>query len=91
MNEMALPSRHRIRNLSSGGLRPSAPPLGHEDSLQFRIFTGSGEEIFVCLKLECQSGTRARDLRLSMQAALTTAPGPPPKHVIIIIVLFKIL
>ena len=37
----------------------------------------SGEEIFFSLKLEGQSKVRTRDLRLSKQAALTTAPGPP--------------
>ena len=29
MNEMTLSSRHRIRNSSPGGLRPSTLPLGH--------------------------------------------------------------
>ena len=34
---------------------------------------------FVSLKIEGQSGIRTRDLRLSKQAALTTALGPPPR------------
>ena len=34
MNEMTLSSRHRIRNSSPGGLRPSTLPLGHGCSLQ---------------------------------------------------------
>ena len=34
-----------------------------------------GKKDFVYLKLECQSGARARNLRLSKQRALTTAPG----------------
>ena len=29
MNEMTLPSRHRIRNSNPGGLRPSILPFGH--------------------------------------------------------------
>ena len=29
MNEMTLPSRHRIRNSNPGGRRPSTLPLGH--------------------------------------------------------------
>ena len=29
MNEITLPSRHRIRNSSPGGLRSSTLPLGH--------------------------------------------------------------
>ena len=33
---------------------------------------------FISLKLECQSGVRTRDLRLSKQAAWTSAPGPRP-------------
>ena len=34
---------------------------------------------FVSLILEGQIGAQSRDLRLSKQAALTTAPGPPPQ------------
>ena len=32
---MTLPSRHRIRNSSSGGLMPSTLPLGHGGSPQY--------------------------------------------------------
>ena len=32
MNDMALPSRHRIRNSIPGGLKPSALHLGHRGS-----------------------------------------------------------
>ena len=39
MNEVTLPSRHMIRNSSSGGLRPSTPPLGHGGWPQYWIFT----------------------------------------------------
>ena len=39
MNEMTLSSRHRIRNSSPGGLRPSTLPLGHAGSPQYWIFT----------------------------------------------------
>ena len=35
MNEMTLPSRHRIRNPSPGGLRPSMLHLGHGGSPQY--------------------------------------------------------
>ena len=72
MNGMALPSRHRIRNSSPGGLRSSTLPLGHEWASE----RGGGH--FVALKLEGQSGARTRDLRHSKRAALTTVPGPPP-------------
>ena len=79
MNKIALPSRHMIQNLSPGGLRPRTLPLGHRGSPQYWIFTSErGRNIFVSLKLEGQSGVRTSDLRLSKQAALTTAPGSPP-------------
>ena len=46
MIEMTLSSRHRIRNSSPGGLRPSTLPLGHGGSPQY--FTrGWGRNIFV--------------------------------------------
>ena len=35
MNEMILPSRQRIRNSSSGGLRPNTLPCGHGGSPQY--------------------------------------------------------
>ena len=39
MNEMTLPSRHRIRNSNPGGLMPSTLPLGHGGSPEHGIFT----------------------------------------------------
>ena len=74
---MTLPSRHRIRNSNPGGLRPSSPLLGHGASPQYWIFTSEqGRNTFVSLKREYQSTVRARDLRISKQAALATAPEP---------------
>ena len=35
MNEMTLPSRHRIRDLGTGGLRPSTLALCHGGSPQY--------------------------------------------------------
>ena len=35
MTELTLPVRHRIRNLGTGGLRPSTLPLGHGCSPQY--------------------------------------------------------
>ena len=67
--------------LSPGGLRLSTLPLGHGGCPQYWIFTSSGEKHFVSLKLECQSAVLTRELRLSNQAAYTTAPGPPPYYV----------
>ena len=39
MNEMTVPSRHRIQNSSPGGLRASTQPLGHDSSPQNWNFT----------------------------------------------------
>ena len=75
---MTLSSRHRIRNSST--LRSEAE---HATSRSQRllaisnIYEWARKTHFVSLTLECQGGVRARDLRLSKQAALTTAPGPP--------------
>ena len=47
MSEMTLPSRHRIRNSSPGGPRPSTLPLVHGGSSEYLIFTserGAGNE-----------------------------------------------
>ena len=41
MNELTLPSRHRIRHSSPGGLRPSTLPLGYGGSPQY----GGGEGV----------------------------------------------
>ena len=80
MNDMTQTSRYRIRKLTPGGLRPSTLPFGHGGYPQYLIFTSehAGKKHFVSLKHKGQSGVRARDLRLSRQVALTTAPGPPP-------------
>ena len=47
MNEMTLSSRHRIRNSSPGGLRPSTLPLGHGGSPQYCLSHVDGEETFL--------------------------------------------
>ena len=71
---MTLPSRHRSRNSSPGGLGPSTLPLGHGASSQYWILTNErGKKHLASLKFECQSGVRTRDLRLPRQAALTPA------------------
>ena len=81
MNEMTLPSRHRIRNSIAGGLRPRALPLGNHRSPpppphNIEFLRVGGVETSVSLNPECQSGGRTRGLQLSKQAALTNAPGP---------------
>ena len=73
---MTLPSR--IQNSSPGGLRASTLPLGHWGFPQYWMITSErGRNIFVSLKIEGKDAVRARDLRLSKQAALTTAPESP--------------
>ena len=49
MIEMTLSSRHRIRNSSPGGLRPSTLPLGHGGSPQYWLSHVDGEETFLFL------------------------------------------
>ena len=43
---MTLSSRHRFRNSSPGGLRPSTLPLGHRGSPQYWLSHVDGEETF---------------------------------------------
>ena len=76
MNEMTLPSGHRLRNSSPDGMRSSTFPLGSRRfSTILNIYERGGKKHFVSLKLEGQSGVRTRDLRHSKQTALTTASG----------------
>ena len=49
MIEMTLSSRHRIRNSSPGGLRPSTLPLGHGGSPPYWRSHVDGEETFLFL------------------------------------------
>ena len=72
MIEMTLFSRHRIRNLSPGGLRPSTLPLGHWGSPQY--WRGWGRNIFVSFKPP-RPGTEPRTLAWKA-AVLTTTLGP---------------
>ena len=52
---MTLSSRHRIRNSSPGGLRPSTLPLGHGGSPQYSHV--DGEETF-CFFQTAETGNR---------------------------------
>ena len=85
-DEVTLPSRHRIRNSSPGALRPSTLLLSHGGSnaphntyeCSLRV---SGEEIFVSLKPECQSGGRIRDLTTFQgEHFIATASAPRPNR-----------
>ena len=57
MNEMTLSSRHRIRNSSPGGLRPSTLPLGHGGSPQYGLSHVDGEETYF-VSLTDETGNR---------------------------------
>ena len=54
---MTLSSRHRIWNLSPGGLRPSTLPLGHGGSPQYWLSHVNGEETF-CFFQTAETGNR---------------------------------
>ena len=77
MIEMTLSSRHRIRNLSPGGLRPSTLPLGHWGSPQYWLSHVDGEETFFVSFKPPRPGTEPRTLAWKA-AVLTTTLGPPP-------------
>ena len=66
MNETTLPSEHRLRNSSPGGPSTSKLPLGQ-----------GGRNILFLENLNVRARDENRDLRLSKQAAFTTAPGHP--------------
>ena len=77
MNEITLPSKHKIRNSSPGGLGRVRYLSEAPHNIKSLRVSREGT-FFVSLKPKSQNGFRNRDLRLSKQAALTTAPGPPP-------------
>ena len=58
---MTLSSRHRIRNSSPGGLRPSTLPFGHGGSPQYWLSHVDGEETFVVSFKPPRPGTRQTD------------------------------
>ena len=76
---MILSSRHRIRNSSPGGLRPSTLPLGHGGSPQYRLSHVDGEETFFVSFKPPRPGTEPRTLAWKA-AVLTTTLGPPPSR-----------
>ena len=77
MIEMTLSSRHRIRNSSPGGLRPSTLPLGHGGSPQYWLSHVDGEETFFVSFRPPRPGTELRTLAWKA-AVLATTLGPWP-------------
>ena len=77
MIEMTLSSRHRIRNSSPGGLRPSTLPLGHGGSPQYWLSHVDGEETFLFLS-NCRDREPNPELWRERQRCYTTTLGPPP-------------
>ena len=75
---MTLSSRHRIRNSSPGGLRPSTLPLGHGGSPQYWLSHVDGEETFFVSFKSPRLGTEPRTLAWKA-AVLTATLGPPPR------------
>ena len=74
---MTLSSRHRIRNSSPGGLRPSTLPLGHGGSPQYWLSHVDGEETFFVTFKPPRPGTKTRAPAWKA-AVLTTTLGPRP-------------
>ena len=70
MNKVTLPSRHRILN--------SEAEHAFSRSHNIKSLQDSEEVTFCFFETWMPAGGRTRDLWFSKQAALTTAPGPPP-------------
>ena len=78
---MTLSSRHRIRNSSPGGLRPSTLPLGHGGSPQYWLSHVDREETFFVFLKTPRPGTEPRALAWKA-AVLTTTLGPPHRSMV---------
>ena len=80
MIEMTLFSRHRIRNSSPGGLRPSTLPLGHGGYPQYWLSHVDVGETF-CVSFNRRDRDNLPRTLAWKAAVLTTTLGPPPnKH-----------
>ena len=77
MNEMTLSYRHRTRDSSPGGVKPSTLPLGHGGSPQYWFLHVDGEETFLFFFKPLRPGTDPRTVACKA-AVLTTTLGPPP-------------
>ena len=79
---MTLPSRHRIRNTIPGGLRPSTPyPRSQRLTTIFNVYEYAGKKLLFLWNPNFSAGFKPTISDVPCgQAALTTAPGPPPHH-----------
>ena len=75
MSEMTLPPRHRIRNSSPAGLRPSTLLLGHEGSPQ--NFEWMGKKHF-CFFQTAETGKRTPNSGVTGSGANHYPRAPAP-------------
>ena len=78
MIEMTLSSRHRIRNSSPGGLRPSTLPLGHGGSPQYWLSHVDGEETFLFFLQTAETGNRTPNSGVKGSGANHYPRAPAP-------------
>ena len=88
MIEMTLSSRHRIRNSSPGGLRPSTLPLGHGGYPQYSFTRGWGRNIF-CFLQTAETGNRTPNSGVKGSGA-NHYPRAPAKFVVTVQYPFQI-
>ena len=75
---MTLSSRHRIRNSSPGGLRPSTLPLGHGGSPQYWLSHVDGEETFFVFFQTADTGNRTPNSGVEGSGANHYPRAPAP-------------
>ena len=73
MNEMTLPSMHRIRNSSPGGMRPVIEAPHNIESLRV-----SREETFFFDNWRQEQGSKPRSLTFQAGSSNHRSPSPPP-------------
>ena len=80
MNDMTLPSRHRIRNSSLGGLMPCTVPRGSRRLNTILFFTsGWGRNIFVSFKPPRQGNEPGNEPGIGVKGSgANRYPRPPP-------------
>ena len=77
---MTLSSRHRIRNSSPGGLRPSTLPLGHGGSPQYWLSHVDGEETFLFSLKPPRPGTEPRTQGSNFESCVCRTVSSQSSH-----------